>query len=362
MKYVKQFDTVRAFAVILVVISHWIEGTNNIFNIGTIGVNIFFVLSGFLITQILFKDKQQAELMDSNTSRLSIIGKFTARRALRIFPVYYLLLFILIMGRSFHPNTMMKDWPYYFSYLQNFQFYFNQAWSYSKLSPFWTLAVEEQFYIFWPWIMIFSPKKYLIHVLSGGFLIGFLVQLYIYSFMANNTFAYLLTPACIDAFCIGGILAYIIVYQNALDRYYPFIKTIGWIALLIFIVINVFKINFIIPQRTLVSLITMWLLAKILTNKNESFNYIMSNELIMSIGKVSYGIYLFHNFVPINVQRILDLLKKYPNKLPLMNELLNISNYQVGFLLICAIVLLFVTYTSFNLIEKPILKLKKYFV
>ena len=346
---------------ILVVVSHWIQGTNNPFNIGAIGVNIFFVLSGFLITQILLKDKQKIELLETNANKLSIIGKFTARRALRIFPIYYLLLFILLKGRSFHPSTLNIDWPLYISYLQNFLFFFRQAASTSKLTPFWTLAVEEQFYIFWPWIIILSSKKYIIHVLSGGFIIGVLIQLYIYFFMGNNDFAYFLTPACIDAFCTGGILAFIIVYKNSLNQYYIHIKFIGLFALIIFIISNLFKINFIIPQRTLVALITVWLLAKILTNKNKYFDYIMSNNIIMSIGKVSYGIYLFHNLVPINVQRLLDLLKKYPNKIPLSNEIVQISSNQIVFLIICTVVLLTITYTSFYLIEKPILKLKKYF-
>lgn len=362
MTYIKQFDTIKAFAVILVVIAHWLSIKNNSFAISSFGVNVFFVLSGFLLTQILLIEKNRSELLQNNPQRLSIIGKFIARRSLKIFPLYYLFLFILIKGRKFHPNSLNTDWPYYFSYLQNFILYFNQAWYSSKLSPLYALAVEKQFYLIWPWIIIFSPKKYLVHILSGGFIIGVLIQLYIYFFMGNDTFAYLLTPACLDTFCAGGLLAYIVVYKDALDKYYKLIKTTGIIALMTFVIGNVFSINLIVPQRTLVSMISMWLLAKILTNKSEYFNTIMTNRFIMSIGKVSYGIYLFHNFIPINVQRLFDLLKKYPNKTPLTNELINIANNQFAFLLICTVVLLTVTYTSFYLFEKPILRLKKYFV
>jgi peptidoglycan/LPS O-acetylase OafA/YrhL len=322
---------------------------------------MFFVLSGFLLTQILLTEKKQSELLVNNTQKLSIIGKFIARRSLKIFPLYYLLLIILIKGRSFHFNSLNKDWPYYFSYTQNFLLYFNQEWSSSKLSPLYTLAVEEQFYLFWPWIIIFSPKKYLVHLLSGGVIIGVLTQLYIFFFMGNNIFAYLLTPSCIDTFCIGGLLAYIVVYQNALNKYYNHLKIIGIIGLIIFIIGNVLKINTLIPQRTLVSLISVWLIAKILTNKNEYFNSIMTNKFVMSLGKVSYGLYLFHNFVPINIERLIELLKKYPNKIPFSNELVNISTNQGAFLIICTLALLIITYISFNLIEKPILKFKKYF-
>ena len=79
MTYIKQFDTVRAFAVFLVILSHWPVGLNVPFNLGSIGVTIFFVLSGFLITQILLRDKQKNDILDNNTNRLRTIWKFTMR-------------------------------------------------------------------------------------------------------------------------------------------------------------------------------------------------------------------------------------------------------------------------------------------
>jgi peptidoglycan/LPS O-acetylase OafA/YrhL len=81
----------------------------------------------------------------------------------------------------------------------------------------------------------------------------------------------------------------------------------------------------------------------------------------MSLGKVSYGLYLFHNFIPTIVSAILHWVKKNHTKVPFSNELIQITNNQGAFLMICTIVLLIITYASFNLIEKPILKFKKYF-
>lgn len=362
MTYIKQFDTVRAFAVFLVILSHWPIGLNSQFNLGSIGVTIFFVLSGFLITQILLKDKQKNESHNAENSKLGIIGKFTARRALRIFPIYYILLILLFLGRSFLPNPLVQDWYYYALYIQNFLFYFRNEWPGGNLSPMWSLAVEEQFYLLWPWIMVFVNKKHLLKVLFCGLATGITFQLCIPLIWGkSNMFAGLLTPACIDSFCAGGLLAYIIVYKNALNHYYPFIQKIGIAALFILLASTFFKFNFYIPERTIVSLITTWLLGKILTNKNKYFDYIMSNELIMSLGKVSYGLYLFHNFIPTIVSAILHWVKKNHTKVPFSNELIQITNNQGAFLLISTIVLLIITYASFNLIEKPILKFKKYF-
>ena len=362
MTYIKQFDTVRAFAVFLVILSHWSFGLNIPFNLGSIGVTIFFVLSGFLITQILLRDKQKIETLNDGTNKLSIIGKFTIRRALRIFPIYYILLIVLILSRSILPNLVMQDWYYYALYIQNYLYYFRDAFPGGKLSHMWSLAVEEQFYLFWPWIIVFINKKHLLKVLFGGLIFGFLFQFSIpFIWGSHNPYVGLLTPACIDSFCAGGLLAYIIVYKNALNKFYPLIQNIGIVALIIFLISNLFKINFHLPERTIVSVITTWLLAKILTNKNKYFDLVMSNELVMSLGKVSYGLYLFHNFIPTIVFALFHWTKKNPTKVPFSNELIQISDNHSSFLLICLIVLLMITYASFNLIEKPILKLKKYF-
>jgi hypothetical protein len=108
---------------------------------------------------------QKIETLNDGTNKLSIIGKFTIRRALRIFPIYYILLIVLILSRSILPNPVMQDWYYYALYIQNYLYYFRDAFPGGKLSHMWSLAVEEQFYLFWPWIIVFNNKKHLLKVL-----------------------------------------------------------------------------------------------------------------------------------------------------------------------------------------------------
>src|SRR5687767_3808258 len=95
--YMPQLDALRAFAVFLVIISHWFSRehiVNRYTDNGTLGVTLFFVLSGYLITGILLKNKNSIEQGGSIKSALKT---FYIRRSLRIFPVYYLLIFVLLI-------------------------------------------------------------------------------------------------------------------------------------------------------------------------------------------------------------------------------------------------------------------------
>ncbi|MFV0924858.1 acyltransferase family protein [Pseudomonas palmensis] len=153
---IKGFDGLRGVSVLLVIMSHavlWpvIGITNskiiNIFSANT-GVSIFFVLSGFLITYLLIKEKQQTGSID--------IFAFIKRRALRIFPLYYLAIFIL-MAMDYLGKADIKNciYPYALSYTINFA---PKDCSFSSTSHFWSLAVEEHFYIFCPLLFAFGKR------------------------------------------------------------------------------------------------------------------------------------------------------------------------------------------------------------
>ncbi|MCD8538994.1 MAG: acyltransferase, partial [Leadbetterella sp.] len=91
MQYIKSLDAIRAFAVILVIISHWVPYASvQKLSLGEVGVNIFFVLSGFLISRNLLAERKQNG--ESTKAKFKDLKNFVIRRALRIFPIYYLLL------------------------------------------------------------------------------------------------------------------------------------------------------------------------------------------------------------------------------------------------------------------------------
>ena len=145
--YYPKLNSLRAIAIILVLIEHFAYAIGSHFSAGYYGVDLFFVLSGFLITNILLKK-------NDNTNFKNWVN-FIGRRALRIFPIYYLTILLLLI-LDYQP--LKKELLYVATYTYNY------AWEYfelplSNISHFWSLAVEEQFYLVWP-IIVLSFLKF----------------------------------------------------------------------------------------------------------------------------------------------------------------------------------------------------------
>ena len=149
-----QLDGLRAIAVLLVVWSHWASGYIHIFgtHLGVLGVQLFFVLSGYLISGILI----DCSLRDNEgRQRWFVLRQFYIRRFLRIFPLYY-----AILGLAVYVNVppFRTTWPWHAAYLSNVHFWLvGSRESYG--GHLWSLSVEEQFYLCWPMLMLFMPKK-----------------------------------------------------------------------------------------------------------------------------------------------------------------------------------------------------------
>jgi len=122
---------------------------------GFLGVDFFFVLSGFLITTLLLRER-------ANDGSISLVG-FYWRRALRILPIYFFVVtaiggfFIFIKGRY----EYLEIWPYYYVFLSNYLIS-----DIPNLDPTWSLAVEEQYYLIWPLLLIAMPRRAVIPVLA----------------------------------------------------------------------------------------------------------------------------------------------------------------------------------------------------
>jgi peptidoglycan/LPS O-acetylase OafA/YrhL len=159
-KRLEQLDALRAIAVLMVICYHWVP-QKFFFHLplGELGVTLFFVLSGYLITGILLSASEKI----GNRPRTAVIRSFVARRALRILPIYYLFIGVswFLSAGSFGAST---KWHMFF--LTNFEVYHGQAWPHAG-GHLWTLSVEEQFYLIWPWLVLYVPRDYLMRVLGG---------------------------------------------------------------------------------------------------------------------------------------------------------------------------------------------------
>jgi peptidoglycan/LPS O-acetylase OafA/YrhL len=356
MKYIKQLDSVRAIAVILVIISHWIPQTHflNKTPNGAIGVNIFFVLSGFLISKILFDHRIKAEQLA--VSKYRVVKNFYFRRILRIFPIYYLTIFILLIFHE-HTDTNIKSaFLYFLTYTSNFYFFQIQHWD-GMISHLWTLAVEEQFYLIWPWLMLLVNKKYLLHIILGFITIGVVSQW----LLMDVNMSVILTFTCFDAFGLGALLAWQMVYRSeSLNRLYTGLSIAAIVSVLLFF-FGLATTILIFPLRTIVSIIALWLIAYIVLHQQNDklkINMLLSNRILIFLGKISYGIYLYHHIIPSALN--LKIIDRYLN--PLLPDYLYKDHWARLYVTENAILLVLISWLSYVLIEKRFLNLKKQFL
>ena len=357
MKYIKGFDTLRALAVFFVIVEHWgpyfKEHTvpdylkTALIENGQFGVNLFFVLSGFLITSILLNEK----IKDTGGQQFTIIKNFFARRILRIFPIYYLVILLCcLLGYQF---VIDHIW-YFLTYTSNILPYTTNEPN--VLSHTWSLAVEEQFYLIWPWLIILINKKYLKHVLALSIVIG-IVSKYIALYVLHHRFPVLVIN-CFDSFGIGGMYAYIrldkekcVRFEKAFRVVLPFLLFLAW-RMSSFGGVPVV----VMYARTLDSIIAVALIMFVINNEWEWMRkYVLENRMFNFIGKISYGIYLYHyTFGPSFDNFVADYAAKHPSLAPIL------SNFYAEYCLKVTL-LIGLCWLSFKLIEQPILRLKKKF-
>jgi peptidoglycan/LPS O-acetylase OafA/YrhL len=294
--YYPGLDTLRGVA-ILVVLGYHIFPLVPFFHYGWLGVDLFFVISGFLITDILLKSS------DSKGQ----IWKFYGRRILRIFPVYYISL-ILFIFRLPESTKVPYDVGYYHQYqawfwlyLENWLFIFRHPEQSTFLNHFWSLAVEEQFYIFWPWVVLFAgnSKK----------LLKIIIVLLLFVIVSRTVAGYLLAGKInfeslhkfsrIDGICIGSALA---VYLHRNSRF-PLPLAIRILAglvaahLLYFIsgcFLHIDDNYFPVLGYTSFSILFALIIAVLVTNKGIGEFVNQKSRMLSFVGKISYGLYIYH--------------------------------------------------------------------
>jgi peptidoglycan/LPS O-acetylase OafA/YrhL len=356
MQYIKQLDSIRGIAVTLVIISHWLPQQNILNSIpnGPIGVDIFFVLSGFLISKILFDNRDKATSLGLPV--YSVLKGFYIRRSLRIFPVYYLTIIVLYIFADATNTTIKDSFIYYATYTSNFYFFNIQAWD-GMLSHMWSLAVEEQYYLIWPWLVLLVKRKYILPVIFIFIAIGIGSQLLVSGMRMSR----ILTFTCFDAFGFGSLLAWVITYKNErMSFYYKRLSIVAIFTFMYFLYGVITKQWEIFSVRTTVSILTLWLICCIYlyhqTGKLKGA-FILNNAFLIFIGKISYGIYLYHNIVPIMIVR--KYIDVYFN--PLLPDFFNVKYKTILLLAENGITVIVISWLSFILIEKRFLMLKKRF-
>ncbi len=348
--YFSQLDTLRAIAVILVIVSHWFNHDhffNRYLPNGVLGVTLFFVLSGFLITQILLKSK--AGILNKTFTVFTALKIFYIRRSLRIFPLYY---FVLLLVLIFPLVPLVNSFPWHLLYASNIYFW-KEAHFQAQLSHLWSLSVEEQFYIFWPAIILLIPTNKLPYLFLAGIFLAIGFRYFFYT--QNDSYGRLLMPCSLDSFCIGALLAYgctfVPTFFQLFSKYAVGLLYASCTIFLLVTFTNVIghsKLFFETVYYTGISLLFMQFIYFAVNSVNNKYVALLLNSsLLQYLGKISYGLYVYHNFIP------------YLYDVPLPNMLQSLSLYIVQ--LLRFVLLIGVASLSWYLLEKPILKIKDKF-
>jgi peptidoglycan/LPS O-acetylase OafA/YrhL len=206
-----QLDALRGFAVLAVMYQHfapdqlWLR----YLPLARLGVQLFFVLSGFLITGILLVARERVSCGESRTFELR---QFFARRFLRIFPLYYAVVIgAALIGIQGFSGPLL----WHLTYLTNVYNAMTGQWA-GASAHLWTLSVEEQFYLVWPWIILLTPRRWLTVVITMIVAFGPLFRSALVILGWSQMALYTLTPSSLDAFGCGALLA--LARQRAINR------------------------------------------------------------------------------------------------------------------------------------------------
>jgi len=322
------------------------------------GVDLFFVLSGFLITGILFDARGGA----------GFFRNFYMRRVLRIFPLYYgvLLVVFFLAPRFVEAGTAfgatIEDQEWYWSYLVNVRLAVRGWPEFPVLGHFWSLAVEEQFYLAWPFVVFALSRRALMRVSVACF-VGALIFRVALTATGHELAAYVLTPCRMDALAAGAFLALAARGPGGLASIRRWTPAAGWVsgALLAFLFVWQRGLD---TERVAIHTLGFSLLAILsgvaivvaLHAPRESWpGKVVHDRRLVFFGRYSYALYVFHHPIAL----LLPSLGISAAAMPRVFDSLvpgRLAIFVLGTLLSTGLALL-----SWHAWEAPFLRLKRLF-
>lgn len=305
MKHVPELDGLRGVAILLVLLYHFgarPSGVPRIFTapfaLGWSGVDLFFVLSGFLITTILIATRHSHNYFVS----------FYARRTLRIAPLYVtavFLYFYLALPTAHHLDEW-TSWdgdlePWYWLHISNWQSAFGR--DVPLLSHFWSLSIEEQFYLVWPVVVFVTPQRGLPWVCCALITISFALRAFFYSNTVSPEFLYRLTPFRLEPLAFGAFGAAFVNNAAWRDRtdFVLRVSSLTGIFLLTATIVfgrsldNTHYPMTVIGYSSFSLIYSSIVVYSYVYSSAEDFVLVMlRNKFLMTLGKYSYGMYVFH--------------------------------------------------------------------
>jgi peptidoglycan/LPS O-acetylase OafA/YrhL len=353
-QYYPALDGLRGVAILMVVLLHNF-GFMSYFFFGWLGVDLFFVLSGFLITDILLRTFHTK----------NFLRNFYIRRALRIFPIYYLSLFLclfiipLVSRTDFDLQYYQHNIFWLLIFFQNWLYIFNPPHGSSMLFHFWSLAVEEQFYIIWPGIILLVKNfKALLWIIVSTLIVVMIGRYLLWIFHIQNLgYDSLYTFTRIDGICIGCLLALMLRVNPDFLKSYTYLIVLA-LAGLNFIMYFLNKEATVrLPYLAFIGYTTFaimfgFLVYEAITAKSKIIQLVFNNDILKFFGRISYGLYILH--WPI-------YLICFPLLKDLFGQISSVDIAKITAALLATAIAVLVSLFSYNYFEIKFLRLKNYF-
>jgi peptidoglycan/LPS O-acetylase OafA/YrhL len=353
---VQWLDGLRGLAILLVATGHFFN-EYYFFTWGWVGVNLFFILSGYLITGRLYE-----HLAEEGGRRY--FKNFYGRRALRIFPIYYgcLIVFFIVLPHVYHRyfiffGDLYKNQWWFWSYLDNWQIVLYGLPANFVLFIYWSLAVEEQFYLIWPLLF-----KYTVRVNRKAVIIAiWAISVTARAAASQPSLAYFSTLTAAEPLLMGAMLT-VLEREGQLQRYGKLIRYMVALAMLVLIVNISMDNNLTFTNGglmrwgyTCINILLAALLYRMAVPGGSAWRMrrIFSAKWLQWLGKYSYGIYIYHSFILLILVEKAQGIWTAHGWRPLVAYFLSRAA-GIVLLLACA-------YASYNIFEKKFLRLKRYF-
>ena len=364
-RHIDALDGVRGIAILLVLMDHslaWLgyeqrHGYQLIAKLtqpGWVGVDLFFVLSGYLITSILLRSKESD----------GYYRNFYARRALRIFPAYYFCVIVAVLIVPHLPRRVgdmtglfrgAKGQAWLWFYCTNIKITLHRSLYFGSMDPFWSLAVEEHFYLVWPTLVLLLSERSLRRLCAVLICAAPILRTWMV-LHDNGTGAYVFTLCRMDSMAWGALAASIM--HSGLTRARALIRGKWIYPLALFAAVALWPgegtWQLSLEKTAGISLLGFAFCGAVLGAVNRPLPA-LKNRFLRAFGKYSYGIYVWENkftqffFPALAATKIGRPFMKIPYAGPLFFSAMSVVvSFAVGWL-------------SYNLMEKHFLVLKRYF-
>ena len=366
--HIVELDGVRGLAILFVTLYRFSQEIptdtwfgnllRSLFAMGDRGVELFFVLSGFLITGILLDSKLRLKQQRAERSWVSFFGNFFARRSLRIFPLYFgAIFFLLVVLALIDSSTRLfaqarENQLFLWTYLVNVKMSTEGAWCFGRLDHFWSLAVEEHFYLLWPVVVFFASPRTTMKLALGLAMVSAFSRILFASLSNNGVAPDVLTLFRCDGLLLGAAIAIQIRTWHGLGGLFKWTLLVAPACLLVAIPCELLGKRLLTIPHTLWPIIWACLLIWVLTaSPSSSLSSFLRSASLRKLGKYSYAMYVFQNPLIVLASGFVTV--------PLIAAILG---HQLVAAILYTGIMFGLTYAaallSWNLFERPLLRLK----